>query len=311
MGFFSKFENKMEDTFEGTADKISNAPISPVQINKKADKQMRREKIVGAGKEYAPTLYTVLVNPDDDGRLFGFYPTMAGECETYLKAKASEEGLIMDGNPLVRFVVDDTLKHGKFDIIAEAVAAPIVEQLREEEMERYGLAPQADYGYSDYGYDDSYSDYDQSYEGEDWGEYGYDEADNQSGVPSQPLDGRQQPQAQAANTIAYAGGANGGDIPNQANAQARLIDIAYHRAYDLGGAHITIGREVDNDIVVQDINASRKHAELRLAPQGYWTITDLGSMNGTLVNGQAVASSPLQAGDAITIGKTEFKFTLV
>ena len=36
MGFFSRFENKMEDTFEGAADKISNAPISPVQIEKKA-----------------------------------------------------------------------------------------------------------------------------------------------------------------------------------------------------------------------------------------------------------------------------------
>ena len=45
MGIFSKFEGKMEDTFEGTADKMFDAPISPVQIAKKAEKQMRREKI--------------------------------------------------------------------------------------------------------------------------------------------------------------------------------------------------------------------------------------------------------------------------
>ena len=68
MGFFSKFESKVEDTFEGAADKMIDAPISPVQIAKKAEKQMRREKMVGAGKQYAPTLYTVLVNPDDDER---------------------------------------------------------------------------------------------------------------------------------------------------------------------------------------------------------------------------------------------------
>ena len=85
---------------------------------------MRREKMVGAGKQYAPTLYTVLVNPDDDRRLFGYYPTLAGETETYLAAKASEQGLTMDGQPLVRFIVDEGLKHGKFDVIAEAVAAP-------------------------------------------------------------------------------------------------------------------------------------------------------------------------------------------
>ena len=82
----------------------------------------------------------MLVNPDDDRRLMGYYPTLAGETETYLTAKASEQGLVMDGQPLVRFIVDEDLKHGKFDIIAEAVAAPIIAQLRAEEMHRYGLA---------------------------------------------------------------------------------------------------------------------------------------------------------------------------
>ena len=110
MGFLSRFEGRMEDTFEGAADKMFDAPISPVQIAKKAEKQMRREKMVGAGKQYAPTLYTVLVNPDDDRRLMGYYPTLAGETETYLTAKASEQGLVMDGQPLVRFIVDDVMK---------------------------------------------------------------------------------------------------------------------------------------------------------------------------------------------------------
>ncbi|MFQ9179509.1 MAG: FhaA domain-containing protein [Eggerthella lenta] len=139
MGFLSRFEGRMEDTFEGAADKMFDAPISPVQIAKKAEKQMRREKMVGAGKQYAPTLYTVLVNPDDDRRLMGYYPTLAGETETYLTAKASEQGLVMDGQPLVRFIVDEDLKHGKFDIIAEAVAAPIIAQLRAEDAS-FGLA---------------------------------------------------------------------------------------------------------------------------------------------------------------------------
>ena len=66
MGFFSRFERRVEDGFEGINEKLFDAPISPVQIEKKAEKQMRREKMVGAGKEFAPTLYTILVNPDDD-----------------------------------------------------------------------------------------------------------------------------------------------------------------------------------------------------------------------------------------------------
>ena len=65
MGFFSRFERRVEDGFDNINDKLFDSPISPVQIAKKAEKQMRREKMVGAGKEFAPTLYTVLVNPDD------------------------------------------------------------------------------------------------------------------------------------------------------------------------------------------------------------------------------------------------------
>ena len=142
MGLLSRFEGKMEDTVEGAADRMGAAPLSPVQIAKKAEKQMRREKMVGAGKQYAPTLYTVLVNADDDRRLLGYYPTLAGETETYLSAKAAESGLVMDGQPLVRFIVDDDLRHGKFDVIAEMVASPLVEQLRQEEYARYGILNQ-------------------------------------------------------------------------------------------------------------------------------------------------------------------------
>ena len=56
MGLFSRFENRMEDAVDSAANKMFDAPISPVQIAKKAEKQMKREKMVGAGKQYAPTL---------------------------------------------------------------------------------------------------------------------------------------------------------------------------------------------------------------------------------------------------------------
>ena len=172
MGIFSRFEGRVEDTFEGAADKLSNSPISPVHIAKKAEKEMRRNKMVGAGRQYAPTLYTVLVSSEDDQRLFGYYPTLAGETETYLSAKATEQGFLMDGQPLVRFIVDESLKRGKFQVIAELVSAPIVSQLRDEEMERYGMANAASqhsraaaaYGSPADNYDNGYGDnYDDGY----------------------------------------------------------------------------------------------------------------------------------------------------
>lgn len=404
MGIFSKFEGKMEDTFEGTADKMFDAPISPVQIAKKAEKQMRREKMVGAGKQYAPTLYTVLVNPDDDRRLFGYYPTLAGETETYLAAKASEQGLTMDGQPLVRFIVDEGLKHGKFDVIAEAVAAPIISQLRNEEMERYGLGganagygaaaayPAQQFGRADaampdqrfnqydqydqhdqYGQHDQYDQYgNQGYQqmpaGNGWEAQGYQAParepwDQPAATPDyaaaqqaaagavdqfnayaagaapaaaaagytpaaaaagyaagQMAGAAPRPQAmpqqaapqQAANTMMFAGAGVPGQQPAQPQqaSRARLIDTAANRAIDLASARVTLGRESRNDITIPDINVSRTHAEISLSPQGAWVITDLGSTNGTYVNGRAVASQPLNEGDHIAMGSTNFVFTL-
>ena len=122
-----------------------------------------------------------------------------------------------------------------------------------------------------------------------------------------------QPQVQPANTVAFTAGSGAAQdaVPDHRSVRARLVDRTYHRPYDLAGTRITLGRESGNDIVVQDINASRKHAELQLNSQGIWVITDLGSMNGTVVNGVSVASQPLYPGDIIAIGKTEFEFTLV
>lgn len=139
MGLFSRFENKVENTVEGAAERFSSAPVSPAAIAKKCEKRMKSERMVGSGKQYAPTLYTVLVNPSDDRAMMGYYPTLSGELETLLTARAEESGLTMDGTPLVRFIADNSLRSGKFDVIAETVAAPIVEQLRDDELQRYGI----------------------------------------------------------------------------------------------------------------------------------------------------------------------------
>jgi hypothetical protein len=141
MSVLDKFEGNVEGAFDRAAGAVFKAPIEPAQIAKAALRQMTRNKLVGAGRQFAPTLYNVLVNATDDKRLFGFYPTMATEIENYLLAKGTDAGLEFDGRPLVRFIVDEKLKSGRFDVIAENVSAPVIEQLRAEELEYYGIAP--------------------------------------------------------------------------------------------------------------------------------------------------------------------------
>jgi hypothetical protein len=67
----------------------------------------------------------------------------------------------------------------------------------------------------------------------------------------------------------------------------------------------TIGRSRDCDIVLSDVGVSRRHADIRPSPGG-WTITDLGSTNGVLLNGLPVQGvQPLRPGDRVELGSTE------
>jgi pSer/pThr/pTyr-binding forkhead associated (FHA) protein len=70
---------------------------------------------------------------------------------------------------------------------------------------------------------------------------------------------------------------------------------------------IVLGRSRDCDIQLADANVSRRHAELRQEGTAYW-IVDLGSTNGTEVNGKRVKRAKLREGDTITLGSTQITF---
>jgi ABC-type multidrug transport system ATPase subunit len=69
---------------------------------------------------------------------------------------------------------------------------------------------------------------------------------------------------------------------------------------------LKIGRAPDNQVVVPDLGVSRYHAELRKTATGY-EIADLGSHNGTYVNGQRVSTAPVTEADVIGIGHATFR----
>jgi ABC transport system ATP-binding/permease protein len=71
---------------------------------------------------------------------------------------------------------------------------------------------------------------------------------------------------------------------------------------------VTIGRATDNDLVIQDVLASRHHAFLTQTPLGT-EIRDAHSVNGTFVNGVRVGSAVLTEGDVVTIGNVDLVFT--
>jgi len=75
----------------------------------------------------------------------------------------------------------------------------------------------------------------------------------------------------------------------------------------LGPNPVLIGRDPQNDVVLDDRRVSRKHAEIRLR-LGRYTLYDLQSTNGTYVNGRRVAEKVLENGDKVSIGGLEIVF---
>ena len=78
----------------------------------------------------------------------------------------------------------------------------------------------------------------------------------------------------------------------------------------VGADGAVLGRSRDCDIVLGDANVSRHHAEIRPAGEG-WTIADLGSTNGVVVNGRrARGAVALSAGDEVELGTSRLRFEL-
>lgn len=93
-----------------------------------------------------------------------------------------------------------------------------------------------------------------------------------------------------------AGGSTGGSIVLPDGKRVRL-----------GKIPVGIGRAAECAVRLADTSVSRTHAEVRPTGDG-WTVVDLGSTNGTKVNGAAITERRLKDGDAISVGDSHLKF---
>ena len=119
---------------------------------------------------------------------------------------------------------------------------------------------------------------------------------------------RQQPAPASSDTMVF--NRPSGDVPPESARRAYLLVSTRGSRpvqFDLGGPVIGIGRASDNDVILDDPMVSRHHCQLKLQ-HGAYSFTDLGSRNGSLVNGQAVTQIALGPGDVIRIGDTEVEF---
>ena len=308
MNLFDIFEGRMQQIFE------RGNTMAPFPFKKLAKTAVREMKSCSAkldGRQVAPTLYTILVSPSDDVLIGPLYQQVTDELVDFLAHEAQNAGLALTANPTVRFIPVGDIKPGKMEVIAEIVSPDVLEQVRAEE---------SDYvrGRSKSGAVMPQGRANQQCQAAAAPMPGMPDPMAATLPPLQPLPGANQPAGmatprQTAPEPAAMPGAAPAPMPvpaagRPAPVACQLTDKASGKTWRIACDSTVIGRdEAHADLVLGDSNVSRRHAELTRNATG-WRIADLGSTNGTRVNGMRVSEQDLANGDTITMGLVTLMF---
>jgi hypothetical protein len=286
MGILRSIESRIEGAFEGTFGRAFRANVEPVEIARKLAKELEDGKVVSVSQVYAPNEYTVFLNPKDRARFSEYEASLRTELAVYLAEHARREGYVMTTRPRVLFETDERLSVGEFGIACEIVspeAAPAEEPAKQPEPEP---APEPE---------------PQAVRAA--------KPTVEAPIPPPPpvpvpaVEAEPEPEPVSLPEVESATV----QFSAEEAAAAGVADLALvvdGRRVPLDAATLVVGRSSGCDLVLDDANASRRHAELRRRGDTV-TIVDLDSTNGTAVNGKRVREQPLSPGDTITIGTTK------
>ena len=333
MNFLNIFEDHVAGIFGAT-----RAPFSFKKLAKQAARDMEDQTLVINGVNTAPALYTILIATDDDPMLAPFYPELSREVREFVKAQAEKRRYVFVGEPLVRFMIDPQLRAGKFSVFAENVDAPTLGRLYEEERayqnglgqnssatSRAASAPRA--GQQQFASPQQHPAAMPQQQPTPRAATPDPLAVADPFAPNVPDPAAPIPVPQTVSRDALAGmggaaatgaavglGAATSIASNMASPRApqrplaQLVDVVSGESHNITSAQVTIGRERSvSDIALRDPNVSRRHAPLTFTGSD-WSIEDLNSTNGTLVNNRRITRCPLRNGDLLTFGLSTFEF---
>jgi hypothetical protein len=278
MGILRSIESRIEGAFEGTFGRAFRANVEPVEIARKLAKELEDGKVVSVSQVYAPNEYTVFLNPKDRARFSEYEASLRTELAVYLAEHARREGYVLNTRPRVAFETDERLSVGEFGIACEIVspdaepaeepAAPAPEPPPVRAAKPTVEAP----------------------------------IPPPLPLPEPEVAPEPEPEVSPEPEVESATVQFSADEAAAARA-AELALVVDGRRVPLDAGTLVLGRSSACDLVLDDANASRRHAELRRRGDAV-TIVDLDSTNGTAVNGKRVREQALSPGDTITIGTT-------
>ncbi|WP_338749494.1 DUF3662 and FHA domain-containing protein [Janibacter alittae] len=298
MSLFERMERKLERTVNGVFARAFRAQVQPLELASALRRAMDdRATVLGRGRTVVPNLFTVELAPDDYDRLTEFDEELEDELVAAAQEHA-ESQRYQPGGPLqVLFDRDEELETGVFRV------RPATARQRVDRAEvRAHTAPEVD--------DDGYDEYSDSWEFDPEPAAPAAPGHARENPPSSPPPPRSVPADDEAPTSVQRA-VPPGPTPSAASVDERpWLEVSGER-YPLIGAMTVLGRDESADVVLDDPGISRRHCEVRVTrdgPRFVAHLRDLGSTNGTYVNGEATDAVRLSEGDQVTVGRTHATF---
>ena len=299
MGLFDRMEGKLERAVNGVFAKAFRSEVQPVEIASAIRRAMDdRAATAGKGRSLVPNVFTIELSETDYERL-----TDHGvELENELIAAAEEHAdsqHYQPGGPIdILFDEDDELETGVFRIRPSTAKRPrATGTTGQHQPVRRSPRPDA-------------------YAGDAPAAAPAPAAPVPTPAPAVPERTRARPaerevdEDELGETAAYRP-AKPPAVKRRANPADRpWLDVDGER-YPLMGAITVLGRDDSADIILDDPGISRRHSEIRVTQDGphtVATIRDLGSTNGTFVNGERITTEHLSNGDRVTVGRTSVTY---
>ena len=282
MSLLRNIERTIGGLFEGVFSRTFRSTVQPVELARKLAKEMNDHKTISIHRVYVPDEYTIFLNPADREQFTAYETQMRNELAEYLVEHARREGYTLSARPLVLLETDEDLTVGTFGIAvstqspavrAEAEAAPAAEP----EAEAMPVPPPLP-------------------------------APELEDIPAEPAPVPAVPPVLPGATMIYAPSSAPEPEPAPEPATSETATLEWPGgSVTIDQRVIVIGRSSDCDVQLDDANVSRRHAEVRHIGDGY-SLVDLGSTNGTEVNGQRIQETALMNGDVIAVGTTRITF---
>jgi hypothetical protein len=264
-----RFEEFVERLMEGSFARLFRSPIQPAEVAKRLEREMEAHPTISVGRTYVPNQYEVELNPEDFAEFEPFRHSLEHNMAEFISDLAAERGYSLVSRPRVTLKASDDTPKRSIEVTAQLSDEPSVSTLA-------SLA-------------------------------GAEAGTRKSDAAEITIE-RTHAMPQVARNKGTTGTASRtGTATPPASLQPLTGDMA-GRAFNISKTLLSIGRGLDNDLVIDDARVSRHHAQVTFR-HGHYLLRDLRSTNGTFVNNQPVEAVVLASGDLISIGGFELTFT--